>query len=123
MIRGIRGATTVDADTAEEILARTAELLQTMAEANAVEPDQMASIIFTLTPDLNATFPAEAARQLGWKYVPLLCARELPVPHGLPRTVRVLMHAETDRSPREIRHVYLRGATVLREDLDTVERG
>ncbi|AEJ39739.1 chorismate mutase [Sulfobacillus acidophilus TPY] len=117
MIRGIRGATTVTQDDADEILSRTAELLLQMAEQNAVQPDDIASILFTLSPDLRATFPAEAARKIGWKYVPVICARELDVPHGLPKTVRVLMHAESNRSPREIRHVYLEGAVVLREDL------
>ncbi|MCY0899477.1 MAG: chorismate mutase [Firmicutes bacterium] len=125
MIRGIRGATTVEHDTAEEILERTAELLKAMAEHNEVQPDDMASICFTLSPDLHATFPAEAARRIGWQYVPVICMRELDVPHGLPKTIRVLMHAETPRSPREVRHVYLRGAVVLREDLssDVTPRG
>ncbi len=125
MIRGIRGATTVEQDTAEEILERTAELLQAIARANQVEPDEMASICFTLSADLHATFPAEAARRIGWQYVPVICMRELDVPHGLPKTVRVLMHAETDRKPQEVRHVYLRGAVVLREDLnpDVSSRG
>jgi len=117
VIRGIRGATTVTQDDADEILNRTAELLLQMAEQNAVQPDDIASILFTLSPDLRATFPAEAARKIGWKYVPVICARELDVPHGLPKTVRVLMHAESNRSPKEIRHVYLEGAVVLREDL------
>ncbi len=118
MIRGIRGATTVVQDSADEILERTAELLQAIAEANQVEPDDMASICFTLSPDLHATFPAEAARRIGWQYVPVICMRELDVPHGLPKTVRVLMHAETDRRPQDVQHVYLRGAVVLREDLN-----
>jgi len=121
VIRGIRGATTVTQDDADEILNRTAELLLQMAEQNAVQPDDIASILFTLSPDLRATFPAEAARKIGWKYVPVICARELDVPHGLPKTVRVLMHAESNRSPREIRHVYLEGAVVLREDLVSEE--
>ena len=118
MIRGIRGATTVERDETDEILERTAELLLAIAEANQVEPDEMASICFTLSPDLHATFPAEAARRIGWQYVPVICMRELDVPHGLPKTVRVLMHAETARKPQEVRHVYLRGAVVLREDLN-----
>jgi chorismate mutase len=105
-------------DSADEILERTAELLQAIAEANQVEPDDMASICFTLSPDLHATFPAEAARRIGWQYVPVICMRELDVPHGLPKTVRVLIHAETDRRPQDVQHVYLRGAVVLREDLN-----
>jgi len=117
VIRGIRGATTVDQDNSDEILDRTAELLLTMAQTNEVDPDDMASICFTLSPDLHATFPAEAARRIGWRYVPVICMRELDVPHGLPQTIRVLMHAETSRIPRDVQHVYLRGAIVLREDL------
>lgn len=118
MIRGIRGATTVEHDDAEEILQRTQELLLDMAEANDLQPDDMASICFTLSPDLHATFPAEAARRIGWQYVPVICMRELDVPHGLPKTVRVLMHAETARRPEAVQHVYRGRATVLREDLD-----
>lgn len=118
MIRGIRGATTVEHDEADEILARTQELLLEMARANQIEPDDMASICFTLSPDLHATFPAEAARRIGWQYVPVICMRELDVPHGLPKTVRVLMHAETSLRPEAVRHVYQGRAVTLREDLD-----
>lgn len=121
MIRGIRGATTVESDTAEEILERTQELLIEMAQKNSVNPEEMASIFFTLTPDLHATFPAEAARKIGWRYVPVICMRELDVPHGLKKTVRVLMHAETGKSQEEIHHVYLADAVVLREDLVSEE--
>lgn len=119
MIRGIRGATTVEHDDANEILARTEELLLEMSRVNAVDPDDMASILFTLSPDLHATFPAEAARRVGWQFVPVICMRELDVPHGLPRTIRILMHAETTLTPRQVRHVYLGRAVSLREDLDT----
>ncbi len=118
MIRGIRGATTVEHDDAEEILARTGELLLDMARANQIEPDMISSICFTLSPDLHATFPAEAARRVGWRYVPVICMRELDVPHGLPKTIRVLMHAETSRRPEEVQHVYRGRAVSLREDLD-----
>ena len=107
----------MDHDDAEEILLRTEALLEEMAQANQLHPDDMASICFTLSPDLHATFPAEAARRVGWQYVPVICMRELDVPHGLAQTIRVLMHAETARSPREVRHIYQRGAMVLREDL------
>ncbi|NMP22451.1 chorismate mutase [Sulfobacillus harzensis] len=117
MIRGIRGATTVDQDDADEILTRTGELLKEMARVNRLDPENMASICFTLSPDLRATFPAEAARRIGWQYVPVICMRELDVPHGLKKAVRVLMHAETPLGQREVQHVYLRGAVVLREDL------
>lgn len=117
MIRGIRGATTVEHDSAEEILARTEELLLEMSRRNHIEPDDMASICFTLSPDLHATFPAEAARRIGWQYVPVICMRELDVPHGLARTVRVLMHAETKLRPEQVQHVYRERAVTLREDL------
>lgn len=105
----------------DAILDATEELLRAMAEANAVAPEAMASIVFTMTPDLNAAFPAEAARRLGWKYVPVMCMSEIGVPGALPRTIRVLMQAETERSQREVCHIYLRGAHVLRPDLDLPE--
>ncbi|WP_448575392.1 chorismate mutase [Thermomicrobium sp.] len=114
--RGIRGATTVEANTAEAIVQATRELLLALVEANGVETDQIASIIFTTTRDLNATFPAVAARELGWIHVPLLCAHEMDVPGAPTGVVRVLMHVNTEKSPREIRHVYLRGARVLRPE-------
>ncbi|MCS7052028.1 MAG: chorismate mutase [Thermomicrobium sp.] len=114
--RGIRGATTVETNTADAIVSATRELLVALAEANRIDPEQIASIIFTTTRDLNATFPAVAARELGWVHVPLLCAHEMDVP-GAPRgVVRVLMHVNTEKSPREIRHVYLRGARILRPE-------
>ncbi len=118
MIRGIRGATTVIHDQASEILDATMELLQRMAEANAIEPELISSIFFSLTPDLNAAFPAEAARRLGWTYVPVICMRELSVPNALERAVRVIMMAETDLSQKAVRHIYLRGAESLRQDLE-----
>lgn len=117
-IRGIRGATVVAADEAEEILAATRELLCAMLAGNpGLEPDDIASIFFTLTHDLNAIHPALAARQLGWGTVPLMCAQEIPVPGGMPRCIRVLIHWNTEISQREIHHVYLREAVNLRPDL------
>lgn len=118
-IRGIRGATTCDADQEEAILKATAELLQQMADANGVESDEIAAIIFTATADLTAAFPAEAARRLNWTLVPLLSATEMavPAPRAVPRCVRILMLWNTPRSQEEIVHVYLRGATSLRPDL------
>jgi chorismate mutase len=115
--RGIRGATTVGANTAEAILAATGELLARMVEDNALAAEDLASALFTVTPDLDAAFPAQAARQLGWRHVPLLDALEVPVPGSLPRCVRVLLHWNTDRRQAEVRHVYLRGAAGLRPDL------
>jgi chorismate mutase len=115
--RGVRGATTVEANTAEAILEATTELLQAMVTANAIRPEYVASVIFTTTPDLNATFPAVAARTaLGWTDVALLNAHEMGVPGALSKVVRVLMHVNTDRAPHEIIHPYLRGAQQLRPD-------
>ncbi len=117
MIRGIRGATTVEHDDGQEILNHTKELLLEMADRNRLDPENISSICFTLTPDLHATFPAEAARLIGWRYVPVICMRELDVPHGLAMTIRVLMHAEMAGSQASVTHVYRERATVLREDL------
>lgn len=115
--RGIRGATTVDTDSAAAIVAATGELLERIVTENEVNASDIASALFTLTPDLTGAFPARAARELGWLHVPLLDAQEIPVPGSLRRCIRVLIHWNTDRSQREIRHVYLRGATQLRPDL------
>lgn len=117
MVRGIRGATTVEANDREQILDAARELLDALVEANAVEHDHVASIIFTTTPDLNAEFPAVAARQAGWTDVALMCGHEMSVPGSLPRCLRILMHVNTDRSLKELQHIYLRGARALRPDL------
>lgn len=117
-LRGIRGATTVDRDEPEAILAATRELLTAMLEGNDIDDfEVIASIFFTSTPDLVSTFPAEAARELGMDAVPLICNQEIPVPGRLARVVRVMMQVNTDRSQRQMRHVYLRGAATLRPDL------
>jgi chorismate mutase len=115
--RGIRGATTVDEDNPEEILQVTRELLQQMLAANTIEPHQIASILFTATRDLTSVFPAQAARELGWTKTPLICAQEMEVPGALPKCIRVLMLVNTDLPQDDIKHVYLRGAKVLRPDL------
>ncbi len=108
----------MDADEPELILQATEELLREMLEANELsDTEAIASIIFTATADLTSAFPAEAARRLGMVYVPLMCMREIPVPGSLPRAIRVLMHVNTAKTQREIRHVYLRGAERLRPDL------
>ena len=118
VVRGIRGATTVEADRPELILEATRELLERILEANDVRDfDEIASIFFTTTPDLCSTFPAEAARELGMTLVPLICNQEIPVPGRLPRAVRVLMQVNTRKRQVDMRHVYLRGATSLRPDL------
>ena len=116
--RGIRGVTTVESDTADVISAATRELLTRIVEANDIAVKDIASAFFTVTPDLTAAFPARAARELGWQHVALLDAQEIPVPGSLPRCVRVLIHWNTEKPQAEIRHVYLRGATSLRPDLE-----
>ena len=117
-IRGIRGATTVTADEPELILQATRELLEEiLAENEEMKPEDVASAVFTVTDDLNSTFPAQGARQMGWGLVPMLCAREIPVPNSLPRVIRVLVHWNTEKMQNEITHVYLRDAVKLRPDL------
>ena len=112
--RGIRGATSVEQNEQEEILAATRELLQAIAQQNELQIDDIASITFTVTDDLDAVFPALAARQLGWTEVPLICMREIPVPGSLGKCIRVLLHVNTTRGLSEMRHVYLREAVILR---------
>jgi len=114
--RGIRGATTAEDNEREAILARTRELLDKLIEANGIEPEDVASAIFSTTPDLNAEFPALAARQLGWNDVALLCTHEVAVPGSLQKCIRVLIHWNTARSANEIHHVYLHEAENLRPD-------
>jgi chorismate mutase len=115
--RAIRGAITVEKDSAAAILAATRELLARIVEANEVQIEDLASAYFTATPDLSAAFPARAARQLGWQRVALLDAQAIPVPGSLPRCVRVLIHWNCDKPQAAIRHVYLHGAASLRPDL------
>ncbi|WP_376795160.1 chorismate mutase [Thermogemmatispora sp.] len=119
--RGIRGATTVERNDRQEILAATAELLQLMVELNQIRSEDVASAIFSVTDDLDAVYPAQAARELGWTEVALLCVREIPVPGSLRKCIRILLHVNTERSPAELRHVYLRGAVQLRPEF-SVER-
>lgn len=117
LVRGIRGAISVESNTSRELIDATKELLLTLVKDNDLNTEDIASLFFTVTPDLNADFPASAARELGWTLVPLLCAREIDVPNGPPRLVRVLVHANTIKSQQEIRHVYLKDAASLRPDL------
>ena len=114
--RGVRGAVTVKENTEEAILAATRELLQVIIKRNEIHPDDIASVYFTTTTDLNATYPALAARQIGWSDVALLCGHEMNVPGGLEMCIRVLIHWNTARSAKEIVHVYLREAQSLRPD-------
>lgn len=121
-VRGIRGATSVEADVPEQILAATRELLQEILQANEIEHyGDIASAIFTTTPDLTSAFPAEAARELGMHQVPLLCSCEIPVPHGMPRCIRILLHVNTDKSQAEMHHIYLREAKKLRPDVSSAQ--
>lgn len=114
--RAIRGATTVDSNTAEDILEATDELLRTVLALNEITADDMVSIIFTTTTDLNATFPAVAARTMGLDQIPLMCAHEMSVPGALNMVVRVMMHINTEKPASEIKHVYLRRAKELRPE-------
>ncbi len=114
---GIRGATTVDVNTREAIVEATAELLAAMIEKNGVGQDDVASMFFTTTRDINAEFPAVAARTLGWTQTALLCAHEMDVPGALPMTLRVLLHVNTEKKPGDINHIYLREARRLRPDI------
>ncbi|MFP7297843.1 chorismate mutase [Neobacillus niacini] len=118
MIRGMRGAITVDCNTEEAIVSATEKLVKQMIEGNNILPEQVASVFISTTEDLNAVFPARALRNFeGWTYVPVMCMRELPVPNSLEMCVRVMMHVNTALTQEEIVHVYLGGAKVLRPDL------
>ncbi len=121
-VRGIRGATTADANTAQAIVEATRELLQELVRLNAIDPEEIAFCYLTTTVDLDAEFPALAARQLGWVDVPLLCGHDmnvkLPNPRGVARCVRVLLLYNTDRPQKEMRHAYMRGAGAIKADLD-----
>lgn len=117
-IRGVRGATTVAADQPDLILEATRELLEAILKENeGMTLEDVGSAIFTVTEDLASTFPAQAARQMGWSMVPMMCAREIPVPGSLPKAIRVLVHWNTETPQNEIKHVYLRDAVRLRPDL------
>jgi chorismate mutase len=116
-VRAVRGATQVDANNGGAILDATAELVTEVMSRNELSTDDVISVLFTATADLNAEFPALAARKLGFQEVPLLCCTEINVPGGMPRVVRLLMHIETDRARSAMQHVYLRGAAALRLDI------
>jgi chorismate mutase len=117
-VRGIRGAAVALSDKPEDILSATRDLLEAIINANqALIPSDIASILFTVTHDLVSIYPAQAARQLGWVNVPLMCALEIPVPHGMSRCIRVLIHWNTELPQDEIQHVYLGEAARLRPDL------
>ena len=126
-VRGIRGATTVDSDSAEEIIEATGELLTQLIETNDIHTEDIAGAWFTTTRDVNSEFPAIAARQLGWTDVPLLCGHEMEVdasnPRSIPRCIRVLVMLNSDQPASAMRFVYLRGAAAIRQDLDQLRSG
>ncbi len=115
--RGVRGATTTDSDASDDILTATRQLLALMIRVNEIQPGDVASAIFSATEDLNAEFPAMAARQLGWLDVPLICTHEINVPGSLTRCIRILLHWNTDKTQQQVSHVYIKEAVKLRPDL------
>ncbi len=115
-LRGIRGAITVKKNTRDEIVTATKELLEELIAANGIRAEEVASALFSTTEELDAEFPAAAARGLGWNETPLLCMREIPVAGSLKNCIRVLIHLNTDKSQKEMKHVYLREAVRLRKD-------
>ncbi|CAB4895759.1 MAG: chorismate mutase [Actinobacteria bacterium] len=117
MMRAIRGAVCLKADNADEMLEAVGEMLTTILERNQITTDDLVSVLFTCTPDIHCGFPARAAREFGFGDVPLMCAQEIDVAGALQLTVRVMLHANIDTPRDEIRHVYLRGAEVLRPDV------
>jgi chorismate mutase len=116
-VRALRGATTVEADTADQVRDRTVGLLEAMVARNDVHHDDIISVLFTATDDIHSLFPAAAARDIGFGDIPLICARELSIIDATPLCIRVLMHLTTERDRSELRHVYLEGAAGLRDDL------
>lgn len=116
--RGIRGATTVENNTGKEIIEATRELLGLLIDANQIDKNEVASAIFTTTEDLNAEFPAMAARQMGWTDVPLMCGREINVPGSLKKCLRILILINTEKSAQEVAHVYIKGAKDLRNAIE-----
>lgn len=117
MLRGIRGAITVDSNTSEAILQATEELLRTMIAQNDVREEDVCNVFFTSTPDLTACYPAKAARNMGWRQTPLMGSQEVDVPDGLKRCIRVLIQWNTHKTQQEIQHIFLRDAVQLRPDL------
>ncbi len=119
LTRGVRGATTVTSNTREAILEATRELLQAMVDENGISLEDVASAFFTSSPDLNAEFPALAARDMGWTHVALLCGHEMTVPGSLNLCLRILLHVNTEKKASDIVHVYLHGARVLRPEFES----
>lgn len=122
-IRGVRGATTVEVDQAEKIIEATEELVKEMIRMNKIEPEKISSVWMTMTEDLVSTFPAKALRRLeGWRYVPVMCSREIPVPDSLPMCIRVMIHLQTLLNQQEVQHVFLERAVQLRPDLSLTSK-
>ncbi|MBD7945193.1 MULTISPECIES: chorismate mutase [Psychrobacillus] len=118
MIRGVRGATTVDADSNEQVLQETSRLALEMVKANDIDPESIASVIISTTTDITSAFPARAVRGIeGWSYVPVMCTHEMNVPGALEKCIRLMMHVNTEKSQKEIQHIYLNKAIQLRPDL------
>ena len=118
MIRGIRGAITIESDTAEYVWNETAKLVLQVAQANDVQPEDIASITISTTPDIKSAFPARSVRLMdGWQFVPIMCMHEMDVPGALPLCIRVLLHVNTTKHQQEIQHIYLNDAVKLRPDL------
>lgn len=120
LCRGVRGATTVEGNDRAQLLSATRELLSRLLEANGLKPEDIAFILFTTSPDLNAEFPAVAAREMGLNTVPLLCGHEMNVPGALAHCLRILMLVNTEKKAEEMVHIYLRNAKVLRPDVEGV---
>ena len=117
MVRGLRGATTVEVDTVAQVTERSQELMRELMARNDLVEDDIVSVLFTTTADVTSIFPATAIREIGFGAVPLLCAAEIAVPGSMPLCIRVLLHVHTTRSRDEMHHVYLHGAQGLRDDL------
>ncbi len=117
LVRGIRGAITVDRNAKEEVIKRTKELLMALKKENGFKIEDIVSVFFSATPDLNTAFPAQAARELSWDRVPLFDMKEIDVPGSLTRCIRILIQINCQKNQPEIKHCYLRGAKILREDL------
>ncbi|MBT2649263.1 chorismate mutase [Bacillus sp. ISL-34] len=118
MIRGIRGATTVEKDTEMEVISAAEKLMAEIIQVNEIDPEMVASVFFSATEEIRSVFPAKALRKFeGWTYVPVTCMKEIPVSNSLPFCIRVMIHVNTTKSQKEIQHVYQAGATVLRPDL------
>ncbi|WP_404403510.1 chorismate mutase [Jeotgalibacillus malaysiensis] len=123
MIRGIRGATTVDRDQQDAIVEATLMLLKDMIEKNSIDPEETASVFISATEDISSVFPAKALRKIdGWEYVPVMCMREIPVKDALPYCIRVMVHVNTQKKQKDIQHIYHHEAVKLRPDLVGAQR-